>query len=116
MPRRFYAEGPSYWAYGTTFHVILVEALRSAFGTSCGLEQMPGFRKTTDFMAQIVGPTGQDYNFSDYHPRVDSEPVLLWFARELGRRDPAREELKNLAALDRMLHDDNKSRGNVNYH
>lgn len=96
-PDGSYPEGPSYWSYGTTFHVILVEALRSAFGTSCGLEKMPGFLKTTDFMAQMVGPTGNDFDFSDYHHRAPSEPVLLWFARETGSSEAAREELTNLA-------------------
>jgi hypothetical protein len=65
------------------------------------METSPGFLQTTDFIAQMVGPTGQDFTFSDYHSRDRSEPVLLWFAREQGERDPAREELENLAALSR---------------
>jgi hypothetical protein len=98
-PDGTYPEGPSYWSYGTTFHVMLIEALRSCFGTSYGLEGAPGFLKTADFLAQMVGPTGRDYDFSDYHRREPSEPVLLWFARERLRRGAAREELDNLARL-----------------
>ena len=62
-PDGTYAEGPGYWSYGTSFHVILVEVLRSVFGTTCDLEKFPGFLQTTDFMSQIVGPTGGEYNF-----------------------------------------------------
>ncbi|MBC8138772.1 MAG: heparinase II/III family protein, partial [Fibrella sp.] len=110
-PDGSYPEGPSYWAYGTTFHVILVEALRSVFGTACGLDRMPGFLQSPDFMAQMKAPTDQDYNFSDYHKRGKSEPVLLWFARERGRREPAREELNNLAGLHQTLLDVAASEG-----
>ncbi|MBC7806470.1 MAG: heparinase II/III family protein, partial [Akkermansiaceae bacterium] len=104
-PDGSYPEGPSYWAYGTTFHVILVEALRSVLGTAGGLDRMPGFLQTTDFMEQMKAPTGQDYNFSDYHKRGKSEPILLWFAKERGRRETAREELENLAAAHRTILD-----------
>jgi hypothetical protein len=98
-PDGTYSEGPSYWSYGTTFQVIAIEALRSALGTGFDLERAPGFPQTTDFVAQMTAPSGQEYNYSDYHggeSRSLSEPVMLWFAREVGNRNPAREELKNL--------------------
>jgi len=43
-PDGAYAEGPSYWSYGTSFHVILIEALRSALGTrhELQLREIPG--------------------------------------------------------------------------
>ena len=98
-PDGSYPEGPSYWSYGTTFHVFFVEALRSAFGTSWGLGESPGFLKTADFVLQMVGPTGQDYNFSDYHTENRNEPVMLWFARERHSRSVAEAELANIAQM-----------------
>ncbi len=101
-PDGTYPEGPSYWSYGTTFYVILVEALRSSLGTSLNLEKAPGFLETTDFMAQMEAPSGEEYNFSDYHggeARSLSEPVMLWFAREKRSRRSAHNELKNLQTL-----------------
>ena len=98
-PDGVYPEGPNYWSYGTTFHVLAVEALRSTLGSSFDLEKAPGFLNSADFMEQAVAPSGQDFNFSDYHERPKSEPVLLWFARELGRRSAARQELENLSAM-----------------
>ncbi|MBC7979354.1 MAG: heparinase II/III family protein, partial [Armatimonadetes bacterium] len=104
-PHGSYPEGPTYWSYGTTFHVFAVEALRSVFNTSCGLEKFPGFLESIDFMSQMKGPTGHDYNFGDATAapltetidRFTSEPVVFWFAREKGRREIAEVEIKSLA-------------------
>ncbi|MFD2570452.1 heparinase II/III family protein [Spirosoma soli] len=98
-PDGSYPEGPSYWSYGTSFHVLLIEALRSALGNSYGLEKLPGFLKTADFNLQMVAPSGLDFNFSDYHLEKQNEPIMLWFARELKRRDLATQELADLASL-----------------
>lgn len=95
-PDGSYPEGPSYWSYGTTFHVMLIEALRGTLGTSCGLEALPGFLKGADFKLQMVGPTGDDYNFSDYHKESAHDPVMVWLARELNRSDLATTELKKI--------------------
>ncbi len=101
-PDGSYPEGPSYWSYGTTFQVILVETLRSVFGTSYGLGMSPGFLKTADFSLQMVGPSGEDYNFADYHVEYLHEPVMLWFARELQRPELAKVELHDLAQRDHI--------------
>ncbi len=94
-------EGTSYWGYGTTFYVLAIEALRGALGSSFGLEAIAGFMKTADFRLQMVGPSGQDFDFSDYHPHPENQPVMLWFARETGRVDLARDEVRTLAQLRR---------------
>lgn len=91
-PDGSFAEGPSYWSYGTSFYVLAVEALRSALGSSYGLEKIPGFLKTADYNNQMVGATGSDYNYADYHTEYLNEPVMLWFARELNRPDLAVDE------------------------
>lgn len=98
-PDGAYPEGPSYWSYGTSFHVILIEALRSALGSSYGLEQFPGFLKTADYNLQMVGPGGLDFNYSDYHIETLNEPIMLWFARELRRPDLAKQELADVKSL-----------------
>jgi hypothetical protein len=104
-PDGTYAEGTAYWSYGTTFQVIMIDALRSVFGTSYNLEKFPGFLKTTNFITQIVGPTGHEYPFSDagkvdarliarpISERFTSEPIMLWFAKETGNPDAARNEI-----------------------
>ena len=93
------SEGPSYWSYGTSFYVIAIEALRSALGSSCDLEKIPGFLKTADYNNQMVGATGQDFNYSDYHVENLNEPVMFWFGRELKRSDLIQDELSDLSRL-----------------
>ena len=115
-PDGAYPEGPSYWSYGTTFHVLLVEALRSALGSSYGLEQFPGFLKTADFNLQMVGPSGLDFNYSDYHVETQNEPIMLWFARENRRPDLARQEIADLNTLYRAAMANTKSTVHPNRH
>lgn len=98
-PDGSFPEGPSYWSYGTSFYVIFIEALRSGFGTACGLEKLPGFLKTADYNIQMVGATGIDFNYSDYHVENINEPIMLWFAREQKRPDLINNEVTDLNRL-----------------
>lgn len=95
-PDGTFPEGPSYWSYGTTFYVILIECLRSSLGGSFGLEGAPGFLESIDYLAHVTAPSGKDFNYADYHTRSAPEPVALWFARELGRSDIAAKEIFDL--------------------
>lgn len=101
-PDGSFPEGPSYWSYGTSFYVILIEALRSGFGTACDLEKQPGFLKTADYNNQMVGATGIDFNYSDYHVENLNEPIMLWFAREQKRPDLIRDEVTDIGRLYEM--------------
>lgn len=94
-----YSEGPDYWAYGTTFYALLAESLRTALGTTTGLERAPGFLKTADYTLQMTAPSGLLYNFGDNGSGLGFEPVLFWFARELRRGDLLTRELANLKTL-----------------
>ncbi|WGM20263.1 heparinase II/III family protein [Paenarthrobacter sp. OM7] len=105
-PDGSYPEGVSYWAYGTSFHVILIEALRSVTGDSRGLEQLPGFLETADFKLHMSGPTGLDFTYADYHLENQNEPIMLWFASELGRLDLAVDELAVIQRLSRSSEDE----------
>jgi hypothetical protein len=98
-PDGAFAEGPSYWSYGTSFYVLAIEALRTALGTSKGLEKIPGFLKTADYNTQMMGATGEDYNYSDYHIEHGNEPVMLWFAKELSRPDLSKTEVENINTM-----------------
>ena len=115
-PDGAYPEGPSYWSYGTSFHVLLIEALRSALGSSYGFEQFPGFLKTADYTLQMVGPGGLDFNYSDYHVENLNEPIMLWFARELHRPDLAKQELADINSLYEAVTNKTNSRVKANRH
>jgi len=101
-PDGAFAEGPSYWSYGTSFYVLAIEALRTALGNSAGLEKIPGFLETADYNNQMVGATGEEYNYSDYHLENLNEPVMLWFANETHRPDLIKDELRDIKKLEQV--------------
>ena len=98
-PAGAYSEGPDYWAYGTTFYALMAEALRTTFGTTCGLERAPGFLQTADYTLQMTAPSGQLYNFADNGSGLGYEPIMFWFARKLRRDDLIQRERTNLSTL-----------------
>lgn len=99
-PDGAYAEGPMYWDYGTTFHVLAAESLLRATGSAHGLDALPGFRESADYMLHVIGPSG------DFHSYFDSDPgripltALLWFGRHY---DVARFTRAEAGHLRRML-------------
>lgn len=82
-PDGVYPEGPSYWAYGTSYQVLMLAALDSALGTDWDLAASPGFLAGAGAYLQTTGPTGRHYNFSDGGEGKAFEPALFWFARQL---------------------------------
>lgn len=83
QPDGLYPEGPSYWDYGTIYQCLMIEALRSALGTSWDLEKAPGFLESAAAQLQMTGPSGQFYNFFDGGAGPALHPAMFWFAREL---------------------------------
>lgn len=79
-PDGAYPEGPSYWRYGTTYNVMILAALESAFKTDFGLSKSKGFLETSDYFIQSLGPSGLHFNYSDGRPNSYFSPTLRWFA------------------------------------
>lgn len=84
VPDGVYPEGPSYWAYGTSFQVLLIAALESALGTDWDLRAAPGLLASGGAYRQTIGPTGQRYNFSDGGAHGKFEAAVFWFAQAVG--------------------------------
>ena len=77
-----YPEGFHYWGYGTSFQVLLIAALESAFGTDNDLSQAPGFLESARFMEYMTAPSGEYFNFSDAVNGVRSNMMMFWFAQK----------------------------------
>ncbi|MBC8011881.1 MAG: heparinase, partial [Burkholderiales bacterium] len=92
-PDGLYPEGPGYWAYGTSYQVILIETLRSALGTGHDLEKFPGFLASASVVDQVTGPSGGYFNYFDTKPGRTNQNLVFWFARETNRPDLAAGEL-----------------------
>lgn len=98
-PDGAYPEGPSYWEYGTSFNVLLIEALRSALGTDFGLRDAEGFLASSDYMLHVTGPSGLYFNYSDGGEGRSLSPTLAWFARERDMPWLLRSQSRDLGAL-----------------
>lgn len=93
-----YAEGAMYWSYGTTFNVMLIDALRTALDDTFGLETCEGFARTADYHLHMTGPTGLYFNYGDCRETPAITPVMFWFARQYGRPDLIWHESAHLHA------------------
>ena len=95
-PEGAFIEGPSYWAYGTTYHVLAVESLLRTTGSTHGLDVLPGFRESAAYMAHITGPSGRFYSYFDSRDDRIALPALLWFGRHYGDILATRAEIGTL--------------------
>jgi hypothetical protein len=78
QPDGMYPEGPGYWQYGTSYHVMLLAAcgpLDRAAGDS------PALRKAGESMIHLTSPTRLSFNFADgnTHPAAPSA-AQCWLA------------------------------------
>ncbi len=102
-PDGIYPEGYGYWAYGTWYEVLLIEALRTALGDSAGLERSEGFLASAEFMNYMVAPSGKCFNFSDSAAQnIVANPLLYWFAAETGNASLAWAERQRLADMEKF--------------
>jgi len=86
-PDGAYAEGYGYWGYGTTYNVLFIEGLRKMFGKDFGLSGRPGFRKSAAYIENMIGPSGDVFNYSDGGVHATLQPAMFWFARQA--QDPS---------------------------
>jgi hypothetical protein len=64
-----YPEGPGYWDYGTSYQVL---GLAVADGLGQPIHVAHDMARSTQFMADLRGPSGLLFNFADAHPRRDA--------------------------------------------
>ena len=86
-PDGAYPEGPGYWDYGTSFNVLLLDALERCFGSDFGLSEMPGFLATGAYSQQMVTPAGNLFCYADCEPQIGFSPTPFWFYART--KDPA---------------------------
>ncbi|ODS81007.1 MAG: heparinase [Cytophagaceae bacterium SCN 52-12] len=81
-PDGAYPEGYMYWDYGTTFNVLLIDAIEKAFGEDFGLSRQEGFLETASYEQNMIGPSLLVHNWGDSGPGATLSPALFWFARK----------------------------------
>jgi Heparinase II/III-like protein/Domain of unknown function (DUF4962) len=97
-PKGSYPEGPGYWAYGTSYNVVLIALLEGVLGSDFGLTKAPGFDLTGQYPALMCGPSGQFFNYADGGSGRSSQSCLFWFASRFDRPDWLLGERRELLA------------------
>lgn len=82
-PDGVYPEGPDYWSYGTSYSVLLAAALRGKKDDDWGLLDAPGFKRSAEFYAHSIGPSGKHFDFADSNERQELPCAIVYMAREL---------------------------------
>jgi hypothetical protein len=93
-PDGAYNEGYGYWGYGTTFNVMFLSAMEKAFKTDFGLLENKGFFKTAGYMNNMLGTSGQPFNYSDCTSGIEIHPAMFWFAKILNDNSLLWNEIK----------------------
>lgn len=75
------SEGIMYWDYGTSFHGILCTLLARAFGSSFGLDMLPGLRESGQWVRHMRGPSGKFFCYSDCLTEQIPLTAMHWLAR-----------------------------------
>ena len=99
-PDGAYPEGPEYWEYGTTFHVILVDTLEHFTGSTLGTDAYPGFLASADYMVQVIAPSGRFFSYADCRPACRKSITRCWFAKRLKRADLLRGTIHIQPSID----------------
>ena len=94
-----YAEGPSYWYYGTHYNVLLIDALSSALGTEFDLTAIAPFMRSSTFYLHAHAPSLQYYNYSDSDLGAAVAPAMYWFARQRARPELLHMEKRKLERM-----------------
>lgn len=86
-PDGAFAEGYTYWGYGTTFNVLFLSAIEKIFKTDFGLGEQKGFLKTAAYLENMIAPSGKCFNYSDATEPSILQPAMFWFAKK--EKDPS---------------------------
>ena len=81
-PDGAYPEGFTYWSYGTSFNVMFLSALETLFGTDYGLSALEGFLPSAVYIQNMIGPSGENFNYGDSDGGSSLNPTLFWFAEK----------------------------------
>lgn len=89
-----YAEGYEYWRYGSGFQAYMMKMLSGVFGSTAGLETVPGFMKTAQYMLFMYGPCGP-FSYADggLSGKISSTG-MWWFAEALGDKTVLANEIR----------------------
>ena len=76
-----YPEGYSYWAYGTTYNVVFLDALKKINQQRFWLRTCSWlFTATAEYFQHLMGTSGLSFNYSDSMSSPEMSSATFWFA------------------------------------
>ncbi len=76
-PEGAYPEGPAYWHYGTTYHVLAMALMER----DEPLKLDPIWKMTGNFLLHATGSSGMPFNYADAGPgQAECSPAQTWLA------------------------------------
>ena len=84
LPDGNYPEGYSYWNYGTTYNLLLINVLEKIYGTSFGLAEHRGFMSTPEYILQMSTQDLGCFAYSDCFFGYTFSFPMFWFANKTG--------------------------------
>lgn len=79
-PDGAYPEGIGYWIYGTSFNVLLIDALEKAYNSDFGLSKIPGFMPSGLYSQQMITPSGAGFAYADVGTKGgELNSTVFWF-------------------------------------
>ncbi len=78
-----YSEGGGYWAYGTIYTILTIEALRTANMPFEKIRSHPGFLQSGYFVRQVHGTSDLLFSYGDNRERkIDFSAAMTWMAKQ----------------------------------
>ena len=103
-PSGAYPEGYNYWGYGTSFNVMFLSAVEKVFGSDFGLSDTEGFLKTADYLENMVGTSGKNFNYSDARGSdTGLNSAMFWFAKRTQNNSLLWVEKTYMAGVDKKM-------------
>jgi hypothetical protein len=98
LPDGNYPEGYTYWSYGTSFNVMLIDALEKCVGSSFGMTDNKGFMKTGDYMLAMTTQGLGCFAYTDCGDVGMSYP-MFWLAKRYNNPDLVWGELQKYSYM-----------------
>ena len=80
-PEGCFPEGFGYWAFGTQYNILFLDAMWHFFGRQSISEYLtiPGFIESGNYSQQLITPSLRTFGYSDNSTRIYLEPAVMWF-------------------------------------
>ena len=80
-PEGCFPEGFGYWAFGTQYNILFLDAMWKYFGRDAidTYLEVPGFIESGNYSQQLITPSLQTFGYSDNSTRIYLEPAVMWF-------------------------------------